>query len=131
MLVLLAGCGGDSFSVVPVSGMVTLDGQPLADARVAFEPIAAVGELLAGPGSHGKTDAAGRYRLETLDGRPGAIVGRHRVTISTAVAAPPGGANEFETVDERVPPRYLDGGETLEFTVPTGGTDAADFALTK
>ncbi|MEX1223311.1 MAG: carboxypeptidase-like regulatory domain-containing protein [Pirellulales bacterium] len=128
---LLAGCGGDSFDVAPVSGTVTLDGQPLPEARVAFEPIAPAGELLAGPGSHGKTDAAGRYTLETLEGRRGAVIGRHRVTISTAVAAPPGSANEFKSIEERVPQRYLDGGEPLEFTVPAGGTEAADFSLTK
>lgn len=131
LLVIASGCGRESFSVAPVSGLVTLDGQPLPDARVAFEPIAPPGEMLAGFGSYSKTDAEGRYTLSTIDEQSGAVVGRHRVTISTAVTPPRGNnADDVQPAGEKVPARYHDGREPLEFMVPEGGTENADLAMT-
>jgi hypothetical protein len=86
MISVAAAClllaGGCSRSERPplgtVTGTVTLDGRPLADAVVAFTP--------EGPGrtSLGTTDAAGRYRLAYLRDIPGANPGRHVVRITTA-----------------------------------------------
>lgn len=36
MLIMMAGCGGDKLPRVPVSGKVTLDGQPLPLAQISF-----------------------------------------------------------------------------------------------
>ena len=76
---LVVGCG--SSKAAPVAGKVTLDGKPLANARINFQP---VGEKLnTGIGSFGKADANGEYTLSLIDGSsPGAIVGKHRVAIS-------------------------------------------------
>src|SRR5262249_34965527 len=75
------GCGGGP-KVAPVSGRVTLDGQPLAGASVNFQPLSDGNNLNPGPGSYGKTDADGRYSLRVVvDDRPGAFVGKHRVEI--------------------------------------------------
>jgi hypothetical protein len=83
-LVMLAGC--DGHSVVPVSGHVTLDGQPLTNAVVLFEPIRT--NPNPGMGSVGKTDADGRFVLRQIQpDRAGAIVGTHRVTIRMAPTA--------------------------------------------
>src|SRR5262249_27200888 len=79
-LVFSLGCAGEK--VVPVSGLITLDGKPLANAYVTFQPIGRSGSPNPGPGSSGKTDAQGRYTLQVV-GRPdkGAVVGTHRVQI--------------------------------------------------
>ena len=76
-----AGCRSSDFEIVPVSGVVTLDGQPLANARLSFNPRAVGNNLRAGPDSFGKTDQQGRFQLETIDRIRGAVVTTHRVRI--------------------------------------------------
>jgi hypothetical protein len=130
-LILAAGCGGTKNA--PVSGKVTLNGQPLANAMVTFQPIAKEGSVEAGPGSSGTTDAEGRFSLKMATGASGAVVGKHRVMISQIVnktdpsddARPKrGGPPQME----KLPARY--NSESQEtFDVPSGGTDKADFAL--
>lgn len=132
-LTLAVGCGPGA-KYAPVSGRVTLNGQPLANATVSFQPIAADGGVNApAPGSTGQTNANGEYTLVSADGKPGAWVGKHVVRI-TAVAEqvgdgdsrPPRGG--WPQVD-KVPARYNKDSKE-EFTVPAGGTGSADFALT-
>lgn len=62
-----------------VEGVVRSGGKPLANVLVTFLPDADQGGQ--GRRSSGKTDAEGRYRLQGEDGKPGAVVGRHRVVI--------------------------------------------------
>jgi hypothetical protein len=74
------GCSrpADEPTAVEVTGTVTLEGKPLAQARVTFVPTdASVG----GPSAAADTNEAGWFRLEGLDGRPGAVAGRYRVTV--------------------------------------------------
>jgi hypothetical protein len=119
------GCDRSPYVIVPVSGTVTLDDEPLADALVSFQPIGATTSSEPGPGSFGRTDEEGRYTLQIVEpDQPGAVVGPHRVLISTATS---GGGDGDRTVGERVPRRYRDG--KLQFTVPDGGTSEADFEL--
>jgi len=132
LLLLLAagGCGGEEFPLARVSGTVTLDGAPVADAFIGFEPQRQGDSLEAGPGSYGKTDQQGRFRLKSLHGDDGAVIGPHVVRISTLDVAPPGLEGDLEIVaEERIPARYVDG-STLRFTVPADGTDQANFELT-
>jgi hypothetical protein len=76
---LAFGCGGAK--VGAVSGKVILDGKPLANARVNFQPLSDA--AYPGIGSFGQTDANGEYTLSLIDGSSsGAIVGKHRVAIS-------------------------------------------------
>lgn len=126
---LPTGCG-ERFATAPVSGVVTLDGEPLAEARIAFEPLAPPEKILAGPGSYGTTDSRGHYSLETIDGQPGAAIGPHRVSISTAITPPRGpDGKDVEPVREKVPHRYRGAATQLQFTVPEKGTAEADFSL--
>lgn len=120
---LVLGCGGDKIATVPVSGVITLDGQPLAEASVTFQPLS--GDAAA-PGSHGNTDAQGRFTLRvTVTNQPGAVVGKHQVRIS---AAPRTGGDDSQLVAaDPVPPRYRDGSETCD--VPPKGTDQANFDM--
>lgn len=124
-LSLCVGCSSRGFEVSPVSGAVTLDGKPLANASVAFQPRGG-GELAeVGPTSAGTTDIEGRFSLKTIsDDQVGAVVGEHIVWISTSSG---GAADSAAAGKEQVPLKYQDG--SLRFTVPPGGTESANFDL--
>ncbi len=73
-LLISIGCGESGPELVPVSGQVTVDGEPVESGTVTFYPSSgrpATGEL--GPG--------GRYRLTTYNSGDGAVPGHHVVTI--------------------------------------------------
>lgn len=126
-VLLLAGCGASPYELAPVSGRVTLDGNALAGARVSFEPQAAQGADIVGPGSFAVTDDNGRYVLATVDKQAGAVIGKHRVAIGTSQHSPD--RTKMEVIrEEEVPARYNTESQ-LTFDVPTGGSDAADFEL--
>jgi len=59
-----------------VTGTVKLNGKPLANVMVEFNPDSATGVR-----STGTTDEHGQYTLVCDDQRPGAMVGRHRVVL--------------------------------------------------
>lgn len=127
--IALAGCGSEGFEVVPVSGTVTLDGQPLAGASVSFQPTGSA--ATPGPGSTAVTDAGGRYVLKTAETaqRTGAVVGNHVVRISAAQdQRAADDDSQRPAAKDPVPAQYRDQG--VPFTVPAGGTDKADFPLT-
>ncbi|PQO31382.1 carboxypeptidase regulatory-like domain-containing protein [Blastopirellula marina] len=126
-LMLTTGCFG-SDRIVPVSGVVTLDGEPLSRAVVGFEPIAQEGDLEAGYGSYAKTDDQGRYALRHLQEGEGALVGQHRVSVSTVVGKEGPNGEILGLTKERVPARYNNNTE-LVVEVPPGGTDEANLEL--
>lgn len=72
---LLFVCLGCS-NLVPVQGEVTLDGQPLAGAKVMFMPQAGGRPL------EGTTDTAGKFRLTTNQPNDGAAAGEYVVTVT-------------------------------------------------
>ena len=75
LLALAAGCGRSLPATGSVSGRVTLDGKPLADAGVMFTPSSG------GRPASGTTDEKGEYRLTTFAPADGALVGPHAVTV--------------------------------------------------
>ena len=78
--VLVGGCARKPDPVlVPASGVVTLDGKPLAHVLVRFSPTER--GISAAWISEGTTDNEGRYELVSPMG-PGAAVGTHQVTVS-------------------------------------------------
>ena len=126
----LSGCGSsEDYSLVPVSGTITLDGQPLAGASISFQR--ECGDATVGPGSAAVTDASGKYELKTAeaDSRSGAVVGMHVVRI-TGVQEQRDASDDTPRpmAKDPVPPRYRDPG--LTFDVPADGTDQANFDLT-
>lgn len=123
MVVLsLIGCGGPGYPLANVSGTVSMNGKPLANANLMFSP----SEGQSGPSSSGKTDNEGRFELVTIDlDHPGAVPGQHRVTITTATAS---GADERAKISrEIVPPKYRDG--SFKFDVPDEGTKVANIEI--
>lgn len=128
IVVVCTGCSPSPFKLVPVSGVVSLDGQPLAGGIVSFQPIVVGSEVNAGPGSTARTGTDGRFTLATIRGEPGAVVGNHRVKIYSFNAETAKRSANGTHERERVPPRY-NYNSTLTFDVPAAGTDKADFAL--
>src|SRR5437762_12210814 len=123
---LAAGCGGGA-KIAPVSGVVKLDGKPLANAFVVFQPIATAGTT-AGIGSSGSTDANGAYNLTMSDSeQPGAVVGKHRVEINLKVVSDDR-ANPQRPPPKLLPARYNRQSE-LQFEVKPGGSSDANFDL--
>lgn len=86
----VAGCGGGGLGLATVEGTVLLDGKPVNDATVIFEPEEG------GRPSIGKTDVDGHYTLLYIEGTPGALPGKHKVRISTLIEA------DSESVDPQV-----------------------------
>ena len=126
---ILVGCSS-GVKTAQVSGTVTLDGKPLANAHVVFQPVATGAKVNVGAGSYGITDSSGSFtlRLVTTD-QPGAVVGTHRVEINL----------RNETDDDRDPklrptpkvlPSKYNRESALQFNVEPGGSTAANFELT-
>lgn len=124
-------------ATVPVTGIVTFDGQPLSDATLYFFPDAAAGYK----GALGRTDASGKYELTTDIGggksSKGAIPGKYRITVSKMVKpdGSPIPANSTEPpanlgAMESIAIQYSSSSETqLEYEVPAAG-GTYDMALT-
>ena len=126
-LMLVVGCGSGA-KAVPVSGVVTLDGKPLPNAHVAFQPEATKGSMNSSAGSYGFTDASGTYTLRMNDNdHSGAVIGTHRVEINLK--------QEGDDRDPKLrpPPKTLPAKynrqSELQFKVEGSGTGAANFDL--
>ena len=119
-LAVLPGCGSnaDLPDLGQVTGTVTLDGQPLAEASVTFEPQAADVK-----GSSGTTDENGKYELMFTADAKGAAVGSHKVSIEKMPSA--------ENMDQMVAiPAKYNMETTLTADVKAGKNENVDFVLT-
>ncbi len=112
---LLAGCGSSGPALAPVTGRVTLDGRPLANVEVVFQPTQ-------GSPSFGVTDGDGRYELVYKRGVTGSLVGEHTVQIK-AMPVADGGKPAVA-----IPPRYNVKTELHEGV--KAGKNVFDFGLT-
>lgn len=73
------GCGNGRPGLVPVSGTVTLNGEPVADADVYFQVLEVSGDY--NRPSNGKTDAQGKFTIGTYGKEDGVPVGKYRVAV--------------------------------------------------
>lgn len=89
LAILAAGCGGKHPPVYPVTGVVTYNGAPVEGAEVVFLPQSES----AAQAPSAKTDASGRYQLQTFFSTEviasGAPPGGYKVTV-TKMEIPPG-----------------------------------------
>lgn len=81
MMVIAATVGCGRADMGRVSGLVTFGGKPVADAVVSFRPKNR-------PMAAGRTDAAGRFTLNTYSKGDGAVKGVNRVSIEPWTPAP-------------------------------------------
>ncbi len=101
LLLLAAGCGGGSGpDLGSVEGTVTLDGQPLANATVNFEP---AGEGADRSSYDGQTDESGHYVLHATASRKGAEPGDYTVHITLPKLA---ADDPRAKTAAKIPPKY-------------------------
>ena len=104
------GCGDGGPKIVPVSGIVTIDGQPLTYGHVQVLPSGWR------PAS-GRIGGDGRFTLTTTAANDGCAVGTHPVAILASESLTP------ETMKWHAPQKYADS-KTSNLTVTiTGPTD--------
>jgi len=116
MVALEAGCGPSRPALLPAEGVVTLDGKPLANAALIFQPKAG------GRPASGRTDASGRFSMGTFASKDGVLPGEHTVTIMAVenVGPPPKPGSQAE-VRWVTPKRYsLPDASGLSATVAAG-----------
>ena len=129
---ICVGCG-DKINAVPVSGRVTINGKPLANATVCTNPIAAKEGDKPGPGSTGITDENGEFvlRVQATDAEmEGAVPGKVRLVILENGGAEPRASNDDSAgprVRRKVPVEYRDGIATYD--IPEEGTDAMNIDI--
>ena len=138
MVLTLAGCDSMFVSktkVVPVSGRITLDDEPLAHAKVLFVPVVEKNQdNLLNVVSYGVTDEMGGFILQLDAGGDGAVIGKHIVFITTrqeeAGSKVDSAGKEFQLAqcDEKVPARY-NRDTQLTYHVCECGNARADFEL--
>jgi hypothetical protein len=129
-LIFIAGCGSDR-AYAPVSGVVTFEGKPLAGGTVNFQPVAKSGTNIAGKGSNALCDSDGRFELMTVDGKPGAAVGEHRVRIYGPKTGQIAASDDSGVGTKEIIPRRYNFDTELTITVTAQGSDAANFDLKK
>jgi hypothetical protein len=116
-----AGCNSEGLpGLGRVTGTVTMDGKPVPDALVAFEPV----DGSAAP-AMGRTDANGNYELYYSRGNKGAKVGENSVRINTYQETGEDDGRKIQK--ETIPARYNVLTE-LKATV-NRGSNKVDFAL--
>jgi len=131
MLIAFCGCGRRADKWVErrpptftASGVVDLNGTPVADAVVAFDSqehnLTAVG----------RTNREGRFSLKTYNPGDGAAAGEHRVQIiKLEVTGYDSSGLPLGEVN-RLPARYADGSGGLRATVEPKGKNFFRFELT-
>jgi hypothetical protein len=136
LILLLPGCNrAPAGPLVPVEGIVSLDGKPLGAADVMFIP---QGET-PGQAAVARTGADGKFELLSADRKQkGTAVGNYQVIVSKKVKpdgtdyVPDPNAGEFDTggFRELLPAAYTDQTQTpLTADVPSGGVKNLEFKL--
>ncbi|QDT66436.1 carboxypeptidase-like regulatory domain-containing protein [Calycomorphotria hydatis] len=124
-LTAMIGCGEEGPEVAKVTGTVTLDGEPLPYADITFIP------KQGGRNSLATTDDAGNYSLTYTLSQKGALVGEHKVVITSVIEADAGEGDDAKAIKgrpEKLPAKYNSASE-LTANVQSE-ENSIDFALT-
>lgn len=127
LLLTAIGCGSPGYEIAEVDGKLFIKGKPGHKVRIEFIPEVGV----AGPTSAAETDAQGHFTMRVMDRSGesplGAVVGRHRVTLSDLQLA---ASATGRGVPIRFGPEYtlasstplsqdvVTGTQTIELTIP-------------
>ena len=132
MLTVLPACSNE-IKTEGVTGVVTYNGEPLADATVKFIPTDGTGSQ-----SYGKTNEKGEYKLQTLLGAAdaGTTPGEYKVTVDCIETVETGkmiqenGEEKPETIAQSLIPAKYNNAETSGLTATVApGDNKIDFAL--
>jgi hypothetical protein len=127
VLLALAGCS-PPLKYAEVEGKVTLGGKSLAGVKVTFYPDTEGAEQL--PYSSGMTDGKGLYTLSLQDGKPGAMVGKHRVVVNWPLPERRDDGTRPPPPGPPIPVEYTVAGDTkLIVEVKEGGRQTIDLPL--
>jgi hypothetical protein len=96
-VLVFCGCGRSGPDLAPVSGRVTLNGQPVENIKVMFHPDGAKSPSL------GRTDKDGEYLLRYKRGVEGGTVGWNVVRLQTVTEVTHG--------RQQVPEKYVSGSD--------------------
>lgn len=79
VVAVLAGCGAPTanYSMIPVEGTITFEGEPLSNAEVMFDSPD-------GPRGFGVSDEGGRFRVMTRQFGAGLPAGKYRVLVTSS-----------------------------------------------
>lgn len=117
------GCGPKGPDLAPVTGRVTLDGQPLTHGHVGTLPVA-------GRGARGNIQPDGSFELHTYADNDGARVGKHKVGVAVYDASGPRGP-ESEYGKLLVPRHYTNPESSgLTIDVTPDGLEGVELKLT-
>ena len=114
-VLIVAGCGS-SDGLVPVSGVITHDGQPVPALYVKFESAG-------GDSAWATTDQQGRYELRSTAGKVGVKRGAYRVWVEYRLDDP--GASTDDTAQKMLELQQTFGRDssTLQLEVPGATSD--------
>lgn len=133
MLVTMFGCSGnDGPAINEVTGKVTLDGKPLADALIEVAPVnpKISADGTGGSGAAGETDANGVFILKYAGGRTGAESGKYKVKITKEdVTETKRDDGETEETRTQIIPAKYNTETTLEMDVKEGEKNEFNFDL--
>jgi len=124
-IAFVMGCGGTNRpETVPISGLVTFNGEPVNGATVTFYPEN-------GRPASGRTDSEGVYQLTTFEPNDGALPGTHRVAIiKTTSSTPSNSPDELATIERIIPEKYAsEASSGLAATVVVNQEAPIDFNL--
>ena len=108
---------------VPVTGLVTYGGMPVAGAQVMFTPAT-------GRPAEGTTDEQGKFKLTTTESGDGALPGAHQVTIVKMARREGADPNDpYAIMDNVLPIKYAKAGN-LSAQVQSQGNNDITFSLT-
>lgn len=125
-LLAASSVGCTKSDMIPVTGVLTLNGQPAADAEVMFNP-KTKGRLAVG-----KTDATGHFKLSTGAPDDGAVPGEYAVTLGEYYPADKPPKMTSGPLPSRFPQKYGNPSTTpLTVKVEAGTKNEFTFDATK
>jgi hypothetical protein len=130
-LLAICGCGEAPSDLIPVGGIVTLDGQPLTTGTVSLRADRAQGNTTPHQPT-GRIDPQGRFEVFTTE-KPGAPPGWYKVVVFASSQADERGQVHPGMPQSLIDTRYNDPDRTpLAFEVRTNAAPAAyDLPLTR
>ncbi|MFH1922280.1 MAG: hypothetical protein ABIP48_20650 [Planctomycetota bacterium] len=123
--IAVIGCSGSGLpDTVPITGLVTYNGEPVAEAQVSFIPAQ-------GRPASGGTGADGRFKLTTFQLDDGAVLGEHTVTIAKTAPTPGQEDDPYAEQISLIPEKYGKLQDSpLKATVSADGPSEFKFDLT-
>ena len=123
-LVVAGGCGDGRGVRIPISGVVTVDGQPLQHGSVTFNPIKGAEQKEKQRAGGGSLNAEGKFQVSSFTANDGLMVGKYEVSV---LALEPLGPNSQKWHAPQKYSNFKTSGLTYEITPET---ESIEFKLT-